>query len=136
MLQPTLWYLLGVCGPRATQALPLPPLHPPFVSKSLTRDTKGAGVEGGGVAVSHLLPPALRPNSPTALIHQICLRHLSHLMGHPSLERTPLSEPQSQRCPASQQRSLGGGGAGLPRRGEEACWGGGGAGRENACVTF
>ncbi len=76
------------------------PLHPPFVSKSLTRDTKGARVEGGGVAVGHLLPPVLRPNSSTALIHQICQRQLSHLMGHPSLERTPLSEPQSQRCPA------------------------------------
>ncbi len=52
------------------------------------------------------------------------------------LWRTPLSEPQSQRCPClSTTMELGGGG--LPRRGDEAWWGGGGgAGRENACVVF
>jgi hypothetical protein len=132
-LSGTNWAYVGPC---ASQALPLPPpLHPPFVSKSLTRDTKGAGVEEGGVAVGHLLPPVLWQNSPTALIHQICQRHLLHLMGHPSLERTPLSEPQSQRCPASQQRSLGGGGVTKERR-WNLLGGGGGKGRKNACVIF
>ncbi len=104
-----------------TQALLIPPSPPPICLQSLTRDIKGAGVEGGGVAVGHLLSPELRPNSLTALIHQICQRLLSHLMGHPSLERTPLSEPQSQRCPRlTTQRSLGEKGGGLPRRGDEA----------------
>ncbi len=102
--------LIGRMWTTCNPSLTPPPLHPPFVSKSLTRATKGARVEGGGVAVGHLLPPVLRPNSPTALIHHICQRQLSHLTGHPSLERTPLSEPQSQRCPPSQQWSLGGGG--------------------------
>jgi hypothetical protein len=47
-------------------------------------------------------------------------------MGHPSLERTPLSEPQSQRCPrlsTTEEMKLGGGY-------------GAGAGWENACVIF
>jgi hypothetical protein len=96
---------------------PSPPPPPPICLQSLTRDTKGAGVEGVGVAVGHLLPPSLRLNSLTALIHQTCQRHLSHLMGHPSLERTPLSEPQSQRCPCFTTTELGGGG-GVPRRGD------------------
>ncbi len=42
----------------------------PLVSMALIRDTKGAG-GGGGVAAGHLLTPALRLNSPTALTHQI-----------------------------------------------------------------
>ena len=109
------------------------PSPPPFVFKSLTRDPKGAGVEGGGGAVGHLLPPTLRLNSPTALIHQLCQRHLSHLMGHPSLERTLLLEPQSQRCPASQQRSFGGGGG---YQGEEVKPAGGGEGEERALALF
>jgi hypothetical protein len=54
-----------------------------------------------------------------------------------SLERTPLSEPQSQRCPASQQRSLGGGGGeGLPRRGGEACKEGGGRAGKRMCYIL
>jgi hypothetical protein len=83
-------------------------------------------VEGVGVAVGHLLPPELRPNSLTALIHQICQRPLSHLKGHPSLERTPLSEPQSQRCPCLTTTTELGRGGGC--QGEEMKLDGGGVG--------
>ncbi len=70
--------------------------------------------------------PVLRPNSLKALIHQICQRPLSHLTGHPSLERTPLSEPQSQRCPCLPTTTeLGERGGGVPRRGDEAWCGAG-----------
>jgi hypothetical protein len=87
-----------------TQALLPPPPHPLFV------------------AAGHLLSPALQPNSLTALIHHIRQTHLSYLMGHPSLERTPLSEPQSQRR-QSQRRGeeLGGGGRGGGRAGKRMC---------------
>ncbi len=122
-------------GPRASQPYPPPPLHSPFVSKSLTRDTKGAGGRGRGrcwsssasyapAEFSHGSDPS---NMPV---------HLSFLMGHPSLDRTPLSEHQSQRCPAQQQRSLRGGGGGgrEPRRGSEAGRGWGDGGKRMCCI--
>ena len=109
--------LIGRMWTTCNPSLTPPPPPPPICLQSLTRDTKGAGVEGGGVAVGHLLPPALCPNSLTALIHQMCQLQLSHLTGHPSLERTPLSEPQSQRCPClSTTTELGGGGVTKERR--------------------
>ncbi len=122
-----------------TQALfPPPPPHPLFVSSPWPGTSREPGWGGGGVAVGHLLSPVLRPNSSTALIHHICQLPLSYLMGHPSLERTPLSESQSQRCPClSTTTELGRGegrGGGLPRRGDEAWWGGGGAGKSMCCI--
>ncbi len=115
----------------------LPPPHPLFVSSPWPGTTREPGWGGGGVAVGHLLSPVLRLNSLTALTRHICQQPLSYLIGHPSIERTPLSEPQSQRCPRLHDSgALGGGKEGLPRRGEEAWWGGGRGRRENACVVF
>jgi hypothetical protein len=107
-----------------TQALFPPPLPTPYLSPVPDQGHQESWGGGGGVAVGHLLSPVLGPNSPTALIHQICQPHLSYLMGHPSLERTPLSEPQSQRCPClSTTAELGKGGGGY--QGEEMKLGGG-----------
>jgi hypothetical protein len=100
----------------------------------------------GGAAVGHLLPPGLRPHSLTALTLHICQTPLSYLMGHPSIESTPLSEPWIQRltCPPLKQRSLGGGGkkggggGGDLRERGQAWWGGGrgvGVGAREASVT-
>jgi hypothetical protein len=113
------------------------PLHSPFVSKSLIRDSKGAGARGrcwsypascAPAEFSHGSDPSNMPAP------------LSYLTGHPSLERIPLSEHQSQRCHAQQQRSLGGGGG----RGEgtkERRWsrrggGGGGEGGKRMCCIL
>jgi hypothetical protein len=78
---------------------PCPSPPPPYLSPIPARDNKRTGVGRGGAAVGHLLPPVLRPHSLTALTHHICQRLLSYLIGHPSMERMPLSEPQSRRCP-------------------------------------
>ncbi len=95
-----------------------PPPYPLFVSSPWPGTSREPGWGGGGVAVGNLLSPVLRPDSPTALIHQIRQLPLSYLMGHPSLERTPLSEPQSQRYPClSTTTELGrGGGVSKERR--------------------
>jgi hypothetical protein len=112
-----------------------PPPHSPFVSKSLIRDTKGTGGRGccwsspascAPAEFSHGSDPSNMP------------AHLSYLTGHLSLERTPLSEHQSQRCPTQQQRSLGGGGGKgrEPRRGGEAGGGRGWGRRETHVLCF
>ncbi len=110
-------YMRTTCRPKPC---PSPPPHPLFVSSPCPGTTRESGWGGGRVAAGHLLPPVLRPNSLTALTRHICQWHLSYLIGHPFIERTPLSEPQSRRCPRlHNNRDLKGGG-GLPRRGEEA----------------
>jgi hypothetical protein len=111
-----------------------PPPHPLFVSSPRPGTSREPGWGGGGVAVGHLLSPALRPNSLTALIHHIRQRHLSYLMGHPSLERTSLSEPQSQRCPRLDNNGAWGGGG---YQGEEKKLGGGeGGGRAGKGMCY
>ncbi len=95
------------------------------------------GWGGGGVAVGHLLSPVLRPKSPTALIHQICQLPLSHLMGHPSLVRTPLSEPQRQRCPCFTTTTELGGGGGVTKERRWGLMGGGQGGKTHVlCLKY
>ncbi len=113
----------------------LPPPHPLFVSSPWPGTSRELGWGRGGVAVGHLLSPLLRPNSLTVLIHQICQIPLSYLMGHLSVERTPLSEPQSQRCPRFNNNGASGG-WGVAKERRRSLMGGGGAGRENACVAW
>jgi uncharacterized membrane protein YgcG len=103
---------------------PYPPTPPPYLSPTFCQGCRRIGVGRGGAAVGHLLPPGLRPHSLTALTLHICQTPLSYLMGHPSIESTPLSEPWIQRltCPPLKQRSLGGGGK------KGGGWGGGSQG--------
>ena len=74
-----------------------PPPPPPYLSPTPDRDGKRTGVGRGGAAAGHLLPPMLRPHSLTALTPHICQKPLAYLIGHPSIESTPLSEPWIQR---------------------------------------
>jgi hypothetical protein len=96
---------------------PCPSPPPPYLSPNPARDNKKTGVGRGGAAAGHLLPPVLRPHSLTALNHHTCQRPLSYLIGHPSIERTPLSEPQSRRRPRLWNNGALRGRGGLPRRG-------------------
>jgi hypothetical protein len=80
-----------------TQAIPPPP--PPHLSPAPCQGYRRIGVGGGGAAVGHLLSPGPRPHSLTALALHICQMPLSYLMGHPSMESTPLSEPWRRRLP-------------------------------------
>ncbi|MFN9982265.1 MAG: hypothetical protein ACK53Y_20225, partial [bacterium] len=90
---------------------PYPP-HPtsPFVSDPLSGVQEDRGGKGRSRCWSSPVSWT-RPHSLTALTLQICQMPLSYLMGHPSVESTPLSEPWIQRltCPPLKQRSLGGG---------------------------
>jgi hypothetical protein len=83
------------CNPSLTP----PPSPPPICLQSLTRDTKGAGVGRGR---SRCWPSPVSC-APTELSHGSDPSNMSSATviadGSPSPERTPLSEPQSQRCP-------------------------------------
>ncbi len=81
-----------------TQALFLPPPHPhlsPVPDQGHQESRGGEGEE----SLLIILSPVLRPNSPTALIHQIFQLPLSYLMGHPSLERNSLTGGFKSRVP-------------------------------------
>ena len=118
-----------------------PPTPPPYLSPAPCQGCRRIGVGRGGAAVGHLLPPGPRPHSLTALTLHICQTPLSYLMGHPSIESTPLSEPWIQRltCPPLKQRSLGGvgekGGGGPQGEGPGSVGGrgGGGWGEKSIC---
>ncbi len=101
---------------------PPPTSSTPICLQSLTRDIKRTGV-GRGRSRCWSSPVSC---APTEFSHgsdpSNMLAPPAHLMGHPSLERTPLSEPQSQRCPCLDNNGAWGGG-GLPRRGDEASQG-------------
>jgi hypothetical protein len=127
-------HIRTTCRPK-----PCPSPPPPYLSPIPARDNKRTGVGRGGAAVGHLLPPVLRPRSLTALTHHICQRLLPYLIGHPSMERTPLSEPpEPEMSPPLEQRSFGGerGGGCQGEEKKPDGGGGGGAGERMCCLKY
>jgi hypothetical protein len=116
-----------MCKPKPCSSPP----SPPICLQSLTRDIKRAGVGRGRsrcwsspvscapTEFSHGSDPSNMPASPVIFD------------GSPfSGENTPVRAPETKMSmPPDNNRAWGKGG-GLPRRGDEAWWGVGGAGRE------
>ncbi len=128
-------YTVGPCG---GQALPPPPLYPPFVSKSLIRDTKGAGGRGEGL----LLVISCLLRSDREFSHGSDLSNMPALPvifdGSPFFgENTPVVAPESEMSRPTTTELGGWGRDGGGYQGEEMKQAGGGGGRrENACVVF
>ncbi len=113
--------LIGRMWTTCNPSLTPPPLSTPHLSP--VPDQGHQRSQGGGGRGRCWSSPA--SCAPTEFSHGFDPSNmsavLSHLMGHPSPERTPLSEPQSQRCPCLTTTELGRReGGGSPRRGDEA----------------
>jgi hypothetical protein len=115
-------------GPRVSQALPPPPF--PHLSPCPWSGTPKVPEEGGGVAAGHLPPLALRLNSPTALIHQICQRHCHIWRTTLLLREHPCRSTRARDVLPNNNRAGGWGKKGGGNQGEEVRQVGGGGRRE------